>query len=224
MCQYYMVHVIRVCNEWIGNGRTSCRENEKTRENIKNASSGMWRRVDIVWTDISEERIASIFRVEKSASCSHMLTLVPGSRIFLPSRWRRYVPPKRRFTQDLHGATFQKTAFFVDTAVKTSNVTTRKHYRDQYCRLKVAAIATKFIIRFRICDVCGTRTRCEYYSNTAGYWKSRWTYISIAKLLPNRITAINLWENEEAAVQTDNCRTETVTIGERCKACTVFSC
>jgi hypothetical protein len=28
----------------------------------------MWRRVDLVWTDASEERIASIFRVEKSAS------------------------------------------------------------------------------------------------------------------------------------------------------------
>jgi hypothetical protein len=27
----------------------------------------MWRRVDLVWTDVSEERIASIFRVEKSA-------------------------------------------------------------------------------------------------------------------------------------------------------------
>jgi hypothetical protein len=28
----------------------------------------MWRRVDFVWTDVSEERFASIFRVEKSAS------------------------------------------------------------------------------------------------------------------------------------------------------------
>jgi hypothetical protein len=28
----------------------------------------MWRRVDVVWTDVSEERIASIFRIEKSAS------------------------------------------------------------------------------------------------------------------------------------------------------------
>jgi hypothetical protein len=27
----------------------------------------MWLRVDLVWTDVSEERIASIFRVEKSA-------------------------------------------------------------------------------------------------------------------------------------------------------------
>jgi hypothetical protein len=28
----------------------------------------MWRHVDLVWTDVSEECIASIFRVEKSAS------------------------------------------------------------------------------------------------------------------------------------------------------------
>jgi hypothetical protein len=28
----------------------------------------MWRRADLVWTDVSEERIASIFRVEESAS------------------------------------------------------------------------------------------------------------------------------------------------------------
>jgi hypothetical protein len=29
-------------------------------------SSGMWRRVDIVLTDVSEERIASIFRLEEN--------------------------------------------------------------------------------------------------------------------------------------------------------------
>jgi hypothetical protein len=28
----------------------------------------MWRRVALAWTDVSEERVASIFRVEKSAS------------------------------------------------------------------------------------------------------------------------------------------------------------
>jgi hypothetical protein len=28
----------------------------------------MWRRVELVWTDVSEERITSIFKVEKSAS------------------------------------------------------------------------------------------------------------------------------------------------------------
>jgi hypothetical protein len=44
--------------------------------------------------------------------CSHLLSLVPRSRNFIPWRWRRYVPPKRRVTQDLHGATSQKTIFF----------------------------------------------------------------------------------------------------------------
>jgi hypothetical protein len=34
-------------------------------------------------------------------------------RLHLPWRRRRYVPLKRRFTQDLHGATSQKTAFFL---------------------------------------------------------------------------------------------------------------
>jgi hypothetical protein len=71
-----------------------------------------------VWTDVSEERAASIFRLEKSASeepawaSGCRLSLVPRSRICLLWGWRRYVPPKRRFTQDLHGATSQKTAFF----------------------------------------------------------------------------------------------------------------
>jgi hypothetical protein len=32
--------------------------------------SGMWRRVDLVWTDVSEKRIASIFRLQSAATCS----------------------------------------------------------------------------------------------------------------------------------------------------------
>jgi hypothetical protein len=59
----------------------------------------------------------------KSQSASHLLTLVPHSWIFLPWRWRWHIPSKRRFTQDLHGATPQKMAFFIVTAVKTSNHT-----------------------------------------------------------------------------------------------------
>jgi hypothetical protein len=38
--------------------------------------------------------------------------------------WRRqYVPPKRRFLQEPHGVTSQKTPFFIITAVKTSHLT-----------------------------------------------------------------------------------------------------
>jgi hypothetical protein len=61
----------------------------------------MWLRVGVVWTDVSEERIASIFRVEKSSLVD-----------FLPWRGKRYVTSKRQFTQDLHGATSQKAEFF----------------------------------------------------------------------------------------------------------------
>jgi hypothetical protein len=62
-------------------------------------------------------------RERGSRCCNHQLTLVPRSRIFLLWWWRRYVPPKRRFIQDLHGATSQKTAFFIVTAAKTWNLT-----------------------------------------------------------------------------------------------------
>jgi hypothetical protein len=37
----------------------------------------MWRRVDLFWTDVSEEHITSNLRVEKSngdSVCSHLLT------------------------------------------------------------------------------------------------------------------------------------------------------
>jgi hypothetical protein len=42
---------------------------------------------------------------------------------WLQPRWRQYVPPKRRFIQYLHGATSQKTKFFIVTAVKASILT-----------------------------------------------------------------------------------------------------
>jgi hypothetical protein len=49
--------------------------------------------------------------------CSHLLMLVHRSRIFLPWRWKRYIPPKRRLTQDLHIATSQKTTFLIAVSV-----------------------------------------------------------------------------------------------------------
>jgi hypothetical protein len=45
-------------------------------------------------------------------SASHLLTLVLRG-YFYPEDGGGYVPPKRRFTQYLHGATSQKTAFFI---------------------------------------------------------------------------------------------------------------
>jgi hypothetical protein len=60
----------------------------------------MWRRVDIVLTDGSEERIASIFRTEEK-------------------RRNPLANQKRRLTQYLHGAISLETTFFIVTAVKS---------------------------------------------------------------------------------------------------------
>jgi hypothetical protein len=35
---------------------------------MKNSSSGMWQRVDLVWTNVSEQYIASNFKVDRSAN------------------------------------------------------------------------------------------------------------------------------------------------------------
>jgi hypothetical protein len=59
------------------------------------------RRVAPVRTDVSEERILSIIRVTR---ITHVTLKLP-------------------FLQEPHGETSQKTAFFIVTTVKTSNLT-----------------------------------------------------------------------------------------------------
>jgi hypothetical protein len=50
----------------------------------------MWGRVDLVWTDVSEESVISIFMVENPQARNQreqvavQLTLVPRLQIFLP--------------------------------------------------------------------------------------------------------------------------------------------
>jgi hypothetical protein len=66
---------------------------------------------------------AIFWDVVPCSSCMNLLTLVPRLWIFLPWQWRRYIPLKRRFIQELQGATSQKTAFFIVAAVKTSYLT-----------------------------------------------------------------------------------------------------
>jgi hypothetical protein len=87
------------------------------------SSSGMWRYVDLALTIPLSLFFYSWLPQTGGSVCSHPLTLVHRSRICIPSRWRRYVPPKRRFTQDLHSDTSQKTTFFIVTAVKAANRT-----------------------------------------------------------------------------------------------------
>jgi hypothetical protein len=55
----------------------------------------------------------------------HLLSLVSCSADFRSWRWRRYVPPKRRFIYGLYGS------IFITTAVRTSNPTTNKLFVEQ---------------------------------------------------------------------------------------------
>jgi hypothetical protein len=66
-------------------------------------SYGVWRRVTLVKTDVSEERIASIFRLEKSAS-KKKTPLVGTLSI-------------RQLLQDPHRASSQKTIYFKENSV-----------------------------------------------------------------------------------------------------------
>jgi hypothetical protein len=102
-------------------------------------SSALLRRVALVRTDVSEEPGPSFIRVTKiselgttQAATSNRRTLRRNTmqlvlflvHLFLSPWWRRLqVPPKRRFLQEPHGITTQKTPFFIVTAVKTSNLT-----------------------------------------------------------------------------------------------------
>jgi hypothetical protein len=66
-------------------------------------SSGMLRRVALVRADVSEEpRVSRIGELETTLAATRL---------------------QRRFLQEPHGVTSQKTPFFIVTAMKTSNLT-----------------------------------------------------------------------------------------------------
>jgi hypothetical protein len=75
----------------------------------------MLRRVALVRIDVSEGLSASFIRVTRIGEL--------GATLAVASNRRSYIPPKRRFLQEPHGMTSQRTPFFIVTAVKTSNLT-----------------------------------------------------------------------------------------------------
>jgi hypothetical protein len=78
-------------------------------------SSGILRRVALVRTDVSEELSASFITVTRISELGTTLALTSNRRTL-----RRNT--KRLFLQEPHGATSQKTPFFIVTAVKFSNL------------------------------------------------------------------------------------------------------
>jgi hypothetical protein len=91
----------------------------------------------------------------------------------LPWRWRRYVPPRRRLTPLLHGATSQKTAFFIVTAVKTSNLTKWKLFKENLIFVQCHFVKNKlqilitwaFILSgsIQLDDFIASKFRCHIY-------------------------------------------------------------
>jgi hypothetical protein len=83
----------------------------------------MWRSVALGRTDITMERIATFIRVKWISEIGTTLAVTDSKyqlqlTLFLDHWfislwwWRLYVPTKRRFLQEPHGVTSQKTAFF----------------------------------------------------------------------------------------------------------------
>jgi hypothetical protein len=81
------------------------------------ASSGMLRRVALVRTHVSGELSASIIGLTKLGELGTTLTVTSNRRI------HAFLRSVRRFLQEPHGVTSQKTPFFIVIAVKTSNRT-----------------------------------------------------------------------------------------------------
>jgi hypothetical protein len=83
---------------------------------MKNVSSGTLRRVALVRTDVSEEPSASSIRVTRIGELGTTLAVTSNRRTFVACvvtlMKEALGSPKRRFLQEPHGITSQKTPFF----------------------------------------------------------------------------------------------------------------
>jgi hypothetical protein len=97
-------------------------------------NSGVLCPVALVRTDVSEELSSSFIRVTRIDELGTMLAVtsnrrlvtaifVPGSPILVTIMNEALSSSDRRFLQEPHGVTSQKTPFFIVTVVKTSNLT-----------------------------------------------------------------------------------------------------
>jgi hypothetical protein len=71
---------------------------------------------------------------------------------------KEMISEERRFSQDLHGATSQKTAFFIVTAVKTSNLTDLKEFKCFLLSL-IFRVYVYFVIHFICLSVYSVNVR-----------------------------------------------------------------
>jgi hypothetical protein len=70
-------------------------------------------------TDVSDQRITSIFRVDNQPS--HLLHIGFLLCKFPTLKMEAILPPRRRFSNELHGAISQKVPTIIIAAVRTSD-------------------------------------------------------------------------------------------------------
>jgi hypothetical protein len=142
----------------------------------------MWGHVDLVWTDVLGERIASIFRVENPQVRNQ------HEQVAEDWRWRRYIPPKHRFTQDLHSATSQKTAFFIVTAMESSDLKKIKLTNIQSTFVKqgvwILRFNNKLVSEFYTFDIRSLHiSRSDIFCKSDNLASSRWTsYTNVSRV------------------------------------------
>jgi hypothetical protein len=77
----------------------------------------------IILTQISVFNDPAECRLIRTDSKELIAFIIRVTRIGALGTTLAYVPSKRRFLQEPHSVTYQKTAFFIVTAVETSNFT-----------------------------------------------------------------------------------------------------
>jgi hypothetical protein len=120
----------------------------------------------------------------------------------LSPRWRRrQVPPKRRFLQEPHGVTTQKTSSFIVTAVKTSNLTfivpvcVRGWVNPRVIlRLVVIGpvISSEELLAFWLTEQCLIQGRCHVLLVTRS-WKSQPNFVWRELLICFQAVKRGLW-------------------------------
>jgi hypothetical protein len=81
----------------------------------------MLRRVALVITDVWD-KLSLSFCISSQRALLVTANVVPSSPILDTLMMDALSSPKHRFLQKAHGVTSQKTAFFIATAMKTSNL------------------------------------------------------------------------------------------------------
>jgi hypothetical protein len=98
------------------------------------SSSAMLLHVALVRADVSEQLSASIIRVTRICEIGTTGNGVRSPPIFVTLMMEALSVPKRRFLQEPHGVIYQKTAFFIVTAVKNSNLNSTTCFQLQEIR------------------------------------------------------------------------------------------